>query len=85
MENQKHLEFEILVQLENATTKIAQKIYDVLNREGIPGIVVKDNVYWFEYYSIGNNCPAYVYKWLKKYIKRKYGYNYLYDVIPKAQ
>lgn len=47
----KHLEFEILVQLENATTKIAQ----------------------------------YVYKWLKKYIKRKYGYNYLYDVIPKAQ
>ena len=81
MENQKHLEFEILVQLENATTKIAQKIYDVLNREGIPGIIVKDNVFWFEYYSIGNNCPAYVYKWLKKYIKRKYGYNYLYDVI----
>lgn len=79
----KQLEFEILVQLENATTKIAQKVYDVLNREGIPGIIVKDNVFWFEYYSIRNNCPAYVYKWLKKYIKRKYGYNYLYDVTPK--
>lgn len=77
----KHLEYEIFAQLENATTKIAQKVYDVLNREGIPGIIVKDNVFWFEHYSRGNDCPAYVYEWLKKYIKRKYGYDYLYDVM----
>ena len=38
-------------------------------------------VFWFEYYSNGNNCPAYAYEWLKKYIKREYGYNYLYDVV----
>ena len=39
----KHLEFEILVQLENATTKIAQKVYDVLNWEGIPGILSENS------------------------------------------
>ena len=43
----KHLEYEIFEKLENATTKIAQ----------------------------------YVYQWVKKYIKREYGYNYLYDVV----
>lgn len=81
----KHLEYEIFAQLENSTTKIAQKVYDVLSREGIAGIIVKDNVFWFEHYSRGNDCPAYVYEWLKKYIKRKYGYDYLYDVTPKTK
>lgn len=76
----KHLEYEIFEKLENATTKIAQKVFDVLNREGIAGIIVKDNVFWFEHYLSGNNCPAYVYEWLKKYIKREYGYVYLYDI-----
>ena len=78
----KHLEYEISKKLENATTKIAQKVYTILNREGIAGIIAdtRNNVFWFERYSSGNNCPAYVYEWLKKYIKREYGYAYLYDI-----
>ena len=83
MSNRKNIEYEIFEKLENATTKIAQKVYDVLNSEGIAGIIAdtRNNVFWFEHYSSGNNCPAYVYQWLKKYIKREYGYNYLYDVV----
>ena len=79
----KHLEYEIFENLENATTKIAQKVFDVLNHEEIAGIIAdtRNNVFWFERYSSENNCPAYVYEWLKKYIKREYGYNYLYDVV----
>lgn len=77
-----NLEYEILKKLENATTKIAQKVFDILNRESIAGIIAdtKGKVFWFEYYASGNNCPAYVYEWLKKYIKREYGYSYLFDV-----
>ena len=77
-----HLEYEIFEKLENATTKIARKVYTVLNREGIAGIIAdtRNNVFWFECYSSGNTCPACVYEWLKKYIKREYGYAYLYDI-----
>lgn len=77
-----NLEYEILKKLENATTKIAQKVFDILNREDIAGIIAdsKGKVFWFEYYASGNNCPAYAYEWLKKYIKREYGYSYLFDV-----
>ena len=35
MSDRKNIEYEIFEKLENATTKIAQKVYDVLNREGI--------------------------------------------------
>ena len=45
MSDRKNIEYEIFEKLENTTTKIAQKVYDVLNREGIPGIIVKDNVF----------------------------------------
>ena len=67
MSDRKNIEYEIFEKLENATTKIAQKVFDVLNREGIAGIIAdtRNNVFWFEYYSSGNNCPAYVYQWLK--------------------
>lgn len=79
----KNLEYEIFEKLESATTKIGKKVYDVLNREGIAGIVAdtENNIFWFESYSEGNNCSKCVYEWLKKYIKREYGYVYLYDVI----
>ena len=35
MSDRKNIEYEIFEKLENATTKIAQKVLDVLNREGI--------------------------------------------------
>lgn len=82
MNSTKSLESEIFDKLENTTTKIGKKVYDVLdNHEGIAGIFAdtKTKVFWFTY-SSGNNCPAYVYKWLKRYIKRKYGYSFLLDI-----
>lgn len=80
---QRYLTGEIHSKLENATTKIAKKVYNVLDKDGIAGIVAdeRNKVFWFEFYTTGNNCPQYVYDWLKKYIKREYGFDYLYDVI----
>ena len=53
MSDRKNIEYEIFEKLENATTKIAQKVFDVLNREGIAGIIAdtRNNVFWFVYYS----------------------------------
>lgn len=77
-----YLEGEIYKKLENVTTKIAQKVFNVLDRGDIYGIVAdtKRNIFWFESFTYGNDCPNYAYDWLKKYIKREYGYDYLYDV-----
>ncbi len=35
---------------ENQKSKIAKKVFDVLNREGIAGIIQDNNVFWFEHY-----------------------------------
>lgn len=65
--------------LKSETTKISQKAFDVLNREDIANIIANGKYFWFEFYSMGNNCPQYIYDYLKRFIKRKYGYTYLYD------
>lgn len=72
---------ELYEKLKKATTKSAQKAFNVLDREGIANIVIdtKSNIFWFESYTMGNNCPNYIYEWLIKYIKREYGFKYLYD------
>lgn len=67
--------------LKNEKTKISNKAYDVLNREGIADIVQKNNVFWFESYIIGNNCPDYIYEYLIRFIKRKLCLEYLYNHI----
>ena len=73
---------ELYNKLEHLTTKIGQKVFNVLDREGIPAIIAdtKRGVFWFEYYTSGNGCPNYAYKWLKAFINREYGYKYLYDI-----
>ena len=65
--------------LENETTKISKKAYDVLNAEGIADIVKCNNKFWFESYCIGNDCPDYIYDYLIKFIKRKFCLEYLYN------
>lgn len=65
--------------LQAEKTKIAKKAFDVLDREGIAGIITTGKIFWFESYIRGNDCPQCVYDYLKRYIKRKYGYKYLYD------
>ena len=68
---------EVMNLLENETTKISKKAFDVLNKEGIADIVEKDGVFWFESYSSGNDCPDYIYKYLIRFIKRKIKLEYL--------
>lgn len=67
--------------LEKEKTKVSKKTLEVLNREGIAGIVSKNGMFWFESYSRGNNCPKYIYNYLIKFITRKMKLTYLHSVI----
>lgn len=66
--------------LEKEKTKISKQALDVLSREGIAGIISYNGKFWFESYSIGNDCPNYIYDYLIKLITRKIGITYLYSV-----
>lgn len=73
--------YKVMCLVENETTKISQKAYDVLDAEGIADIIEKDGVFWFESYIQGNNCPDYIYDYLIKFVKRKLKLKYLYDEV----
>jgi len=60
-------------------TKIGQKVFNVLNKEGIADIVLDNNVFWFEVYPFGNDCSETVYNHIKKLLKKR-GHIYLYDI-----
>lgn len=64
--------------VENEKTKISKKAYDVLDKGGIAGIVSYYNVFWFESYQFGNDCPNYIYNYLIKLIERKLHLKYAY-------
>ena len=74
----KSISNELYKHYEQQQTKIGQKVFDVLNREGIADIILDDNIFWFEFYSRGNDCPEYVYNHIKSHLKKQ-GYTYLYD------
>lgn len=61
----------------NEKTKIGTKAFNILDREGIADIVSRDGVFWFEFYTVGNNCPNDVYDYLVKFIKRNFGIKYI--------
>jgi len=77
----KSIYHEVYNYYKNQNTKIGRKVFDVLDREGIAGIILNKNVFWFKFYSIGNSCPEVVYEHIKKHLQRQ-GYKYLYDIIP---
>ena len=64
----------------NRKTKIGNKVFNVLNEEGIAGIILYGDIFWFESYAIGNRCSQDVYEHIKKTLRRK-GYKYLHDWI----
>lgn len=66
--------------LKDEKTKIAKKAFDILNKEGIAGIIESDGVFWFEYYSMGNSCPEQVYNYLVRFIKKNFNLKYLYEL-----
>ena len=65
--------------VEAEKSAISKKAFDVLNAEGIADITENNGVFWFESYSMGNSCSRAVYDYLKRFIKRKMGFKYLYD------
>lgn len=72
--------YKVMCLVENETTKISQKAFDILNAEGIADIIESNHgTFWFEYYILGNDCPQYIYDYLIKFIKRKLKLKYLYD------
>lgn len=73
---------QLYADLQDEKFKIARKAWDVLDREGIADIMTDGKVFWFESYVRGNGCPKYIHEYLKKYIRRKYKLQYLYDVVP---
>ena len=61
-------------------TNIGKKAFDALNAEEIADITENNGVFWFEFYSMGNSCSRAVHDYLKRFIKRKFGFVYLYDL-----
>ena len=72
---------QVYADLQDETTKISKKAFDVLDREGVADIITNGTVFYFEHYARGNDCPRYIYDYLKKFIQRKYKLIYLYDTI----
>ena len=66
--------------VEAEKSAISKKAFNVLNTEGIADITENNGVFWFESYSMGNSCSRAVYDYLKRFIKRKMGFEYLYDI-----
>ena len=88
-------EYKMMGDQPEAVERLAEGIADGLKYQTLMGvtgsgktftvanIIEKDGVFWFEYYSMGNSCSQAVYDYLKRFIKRKMGFKYLYDVTAK--
>ena len=75
MENIQHLLWE---KVQNSNTKIAKRVYDVMNADTFSVILDRD-VFYFEktcsWLTIPNYCRDYAIRFYKKL-----GYKYLYDL-----
>ena len=61
-------------------TKIGQRAFNTLDREDIADIRENNGIFYFEFYASGNNCSNSVHDYLVKFIKRKFGFKYLYEM-----
>jgi hypothetical protein len=68
-----------IVHLPRYNTKIARKVYNVLDTEQIADIIhdESNNYFWFEHNQYHEYVTNDVYKWLIKYLEQE-GYKYLY-------
>lgn len=67
--------------LKEENTKIAGKVYELLNEEQFNVELVGSDEWAFITNAYGK-LPNYAYEFLKKYIPRKYGLSYVFDRIP---
>lgn len=73
---------ELFRAFEHSDNKIEQKIFNLLNREAIGSIVVDKPCWW---YDAGKGAPGYAHKYLEKYIKDRWGLDYLYTRFPISE
>ena len=73
----RYIQSELWDKVENSNTKIAKKVYNILNND-VLCVVGDKNIFWFEKTYSEAYIPEYVYTYAKK-LYRKLGYTYLYD------
>lgn len=70
------------LRIEKSKSKIAAKCWNILDEDRCM-IVLMDNEYWYiEKTSQYNSIPKYFRDFLKRFIQKKYGFEYLYDKFP---
>lgn len=75
---------ELYNDFKDSPNKTERKIWDLINHDTF--YIIKDgNVWWFEKVNSNKSIPNYCYDYLRKYIKKNYGLDYLYDVAPIGQ
>jgi hypothetical protein len=60
--------------------KIELKVFNWLNKDNLGGIILTDNIFYFEKTCSYFLMPNYVHNWLVKWIKNNYGLTYLGDL-----
>jgi hypothetical protein len=73
----KYITSDLWNEVEQGKTKIAKKVYQVMNEDNFSVILDRD-VFWFEKTWSGARMPEYCYKYAIKFYK-KFGYKYLYE------
>jgi len=78
---EKNIIGELWSEIENKKekSKMAEKIYNWLNKDNLSSIIVNDNVFYFEKTSSLSSFPNYIYKWLVKWGEKR-GLTYLYNL-----
>lgn len=72
---------EVMNLLGKEETKVSEKAFNVLNKEGIADIVKKNGMFCFEVYVGDNDCPKHIHEYLVKFIERKLKLKYLYKEV----
>lgn len=74
----KHITSLLWDKVENSKTKIAKRVYDVMNADTF-SVILDGDVFYFEKTASYMSIPDYCYDYAVRFYK-KLGYKYLYDL-----
>lgn len=75
----KNITCELYYDFKEKETKIGKKIFNIFDLD-LCSIISSNNTWWLEKHSRYNTIPTYFINYLRKYLKRKYNLDYLYDM-----
>ena len=75
-------EFWNYIETEKENTKIAQKVYNWLQKDNLLAIQATENIFYFE---VMHDIPNYVFKKMKGWAKKHYNIIYMYDYEEEKQ